>query len=264
MRIAIFDRTKYAADFLRRHRMYETKQYKVFKAALDEQVAPVIAHIKFYGSITDSIINMLVSRTPMEAAYRECYVTIGSAHAEWIRRQVNSIGRNQKSIFSEDWQRAMELFFLNESAVRISEVTETTRERIRKVLADATAQGLNTSETATYMVETLGAREFNRIRALVIARTESTTASNRGALLGAESANVTGKVWLPIIDDRTRLDHRLMADAPPIGMNEAFDVGGSPMQYPGDIGAPASQCVNCRCALGVVPVLDGNGLPILK
>lgn len=265
MRTAIFDRAKYASDFKARHRLYENKQYKVFKVALDKQVEPVISYVKAYGAISPELSDMLVTKAPMEVAYKECYTTIGSAHAEWTRRRVNSIGKQQKSFFSENWQRILELFFLNESASRVSDVTDTTRERIRQVLAETVSLNLSISQAATYIVDKLSNSDFNRMRALVIARTESTTAANKGALLGAESADYeTGKVWIPIIDNRTRLDHRLMNDEPAIAMNEAFNVGGNPMQYPGDPTAPAKEVVQCRCALGVVPLLDINGLPILK
>lgn len=268
MQTVAFDRTKYAEEFRNRHRVYETKQYKVFKKALDAQTQPVIDHLKVYGYITDNVIELLVRKTPMQSAYKECYITIGSFHAMWIMRKANQLGREQKGLlrfFSDKWKRLMEQFYISESSTRITEVTDTTRKQIKQVLADATDQRLTTSETATYMIDTLESKDFNRNRALMIARTESTTAANKGALLGGESADYeVGKIWIPIIDNRTRPAHAEQEGQPAIDVDDLFNVGGEYMNYPGDISATAENVVNCRCAVGIVPKIGINGLPILK
>lgn len=53
-------------------------------------------------------------------------------------------------------------------------------------------------------------------------------------------------------DHRTRHSHQ-DADGQTVGMQDAFQVGGYDLQYPGDPSGPASQIVNCRCSttLGV-------------
>lgn len=261
MQTQSFNRQAYADAFKVQHSRYERYSYKLFKKALDEQISPVIAHVKAYGGITDSIADMLVKKSPIETAYKACYTKVGVLNAQWTLTQVNRIAK--KSLFSEAWRSLMEKFFNDESSQRVSDVTETTREQIRKVLADST--DLPTSQRADYITSQLGAEDFNRNRALMIARTESTTAANYGALLGGDSSDYeTGKVWLPIIDTNTRPDHADMDGQPAIGMDEYFEVGGYMMAYPGDISAPAKEVVNCRCSLGIVPLSDERGLPILK
>lgn len=94
--------------------------------------------------------------------------------------------------------------------------------------------------------------QLGPVRAERIAQTESVRAFNAGTLASAEV--VTGpdrplvKQWITRRDTRVREAHadangqiQLLADA--------FDVGGFPMQYPGDPTAPADLTINCRCVL---------------
>ena len=36
------------------------------------------------------------------------------------------------------------------------------------------------------------------------------------------------------------------------------------MMYPGEVGAPAAEVVNCRCVMATQALKDADGLPILK
>jgi len=261
-----FNRQQYAANFKALHAGYERKSYKVFKKALNEQVAPVIAHVKRYGGIDGDVADMLVKKSPMEAAYKEVYETIGTRHAAYTYKQINSLGRSAKSVsfFSDAWRRLMNLFYTNSAADRVSDVTDTTRERIRKILDDADEQGLTTSEKADYIVEQLDDPAFNRQRALVIARTESTTAANKGASIGNEDADYeTVKQWLAIEDAVTRPSHA-DADGQTVENTEYFIVGGESCQYPGDPILSAKESIQCRCTSVYLPKLSALGLPILK
>lgn len=95
-----------------------------------------------------------------------------------------------------------------------------------------------------------GVAEISRSRAETIARTEVISASNAGALAGAraipEIAPAT-KIWLATGDARTRPSHR-EADGQVVPLDEPFDVGGYPLDYPGADG-PAEEVVNCRCTV---------------
>jgi uncharacterized protein with gpF-like domain len=260
-----FNRQQYARDFKVAHHSYERQQYRNFKLALDNQVKPVIDWVSLHGiNGIDQKITVLVSPQPMANAYKRCYTMVGVAHAKWTYNRVQKLGQQKsESLFSEYWRKLMSLFFETDGGTRIKQVTETTREVIMNILAGN--QDLPTSQRADDLVNKLSDKDFNRDRALRIARTESTTAANKGAFLGGESSDYeTGKIWIPVLDANTRPDHAAMDGQPAIGMDELFMVGNSEMMYPGDISAPANEVINCRCSLAVVPLVGSNGLPILK
>jgi len=269
----IFNRLQYADDFKRVHHGYEQTQYRNFKNALDTQIKPVIDFVRLHGVINLRMsITVLVSKQPIQGAYLRCYENVGVEHASWAYKQIDKIVKGNKeqkghptSFFSEYWRKLMRLFYETDGGTRITQVTDTTRDNIMSLLDDAEEQGMTTSQQADYIMTNLNDPDFNRDRALRIARTESTTAANRGAMLGGESSDYeTGKIWIPILDMNTRPDHAAMAGCEPIGMQETFAVGDSQMSYPGDPSGSAREVVNCRCSLAIVPLADDRGLPIMK
>lgn len=98
------------------------------------------------------------------------------------------------------------------------------------------------------------------IRARRIARTEATRMVNAGTLraamveeeLGGESLE---KVWIATLDPRTRDDH-FAADGQRVPLAADFTLGGYPCAHPGDSRLPASESINCRCAVMVLAVDD--------
>lgn len=274
MKAKPINRIQYTRDWKTLHHQCERQQYPNFKNALNAQVKPVIDYIKLHG-VTSlyNHLHLLVSPQPMAEAYKKCYQSVGVKGATFAYRKIEAAAKGKShddielkespSFFSEYWRKLMSLFFNTQGAERVTQVTETTREKIQELLAKS--QDLPISERATYLEKGLKDPEFTRMRALRIARTEATTAANYGALIGAQSSDYeTSKIWLPILDANTRPDHAEMDGLPAIGLDEMFIVGTTPMSYPGDQTAPANEVVNCRCSLAIVPMLSENGLPILK
>lgn len=259
--MARYNRDKFIADFKALHGKYERKAYKVFNSALKSQVKPVVDYINTYGAIpSENLVRLLVPKAPMERAYKEVYTAIGVKHAAYTYKNINSLGRSIKSValFSEEWQRLLEAFFLNESSQRITEVTNTTIERIQRLLADSSTL------TISQIASQLQALSFTRPRALTIARTESTAAANYGAMIGNRDADYeTNKEWISVLDSRTRRDH-MLADGQIVANDELFTVGGERCRFPGDLNLSAKEVINCRCTLAYIPVLDSSGLPLLK
>lgn len=262
MQTVQFNRAKYEADYLRQHSRYERYAYKQFKSALNEQVKPCLEHLRTYGSLTNNLVDLLVTRRPITAAYQTVWTKIGVLHASWTMKSVNSMGRKSLlSLFSDKWRQLMQHFFETESADLVTDVTETTRDKIKQALADS--ESLPISERATYLETTLGSDGFNRSRSLMIARTETTRAANKGAMLGNSDADYeTVKQWISIIDANTRPDH-VDANGQQVNNEDYFVVGGFQCMYPGDISLPASESINCRCCSAYIPIIV-NGLPVLK
>lgn len=269
-----FNRSQYALDWKKMHHRAEQQVYPYFHSALKQQTKQVVDYIKLRGvsSLRDHL-TLLISPQPIEQAYQKCYSVVGVKGATFTFNKINQIVKGKSysdmelkdgpGFFSEYWRKLMGLFYQTQSAERVQGVNETTRDHIKTLLDQS--QDLTISEQATFMVNSLNNPEFNRMRALRIARTETTTSANYGAFLGAQSTDYeVGKIWLVIMDMNTRPDHAAMDGLPPIGIEDDFEVGSSLMKYPGDMSAPVGEVANCRCSLAIVPLMGENGLPILK
>lgn len=119
-------------------------------------------------------------------------------------------------------------------------------------------EGVNAGESVPQLKRRMKAvfskdgTQLGPVRSDRIAQTEATRAFNAGTQAAAEV--ITGpdrplvKQWLTRRDERVRKSHKA-ANGQIQLLGDPFDVGGSPMQYPGDPSAPADQTVNCRCIM---------------
>lgn len=104
------------------------------------------------------------------------------------------------------------------------------------------------------MVDRYAERQL-RFRAETIARTEALRvvhqANHEAFLQAVESGDVSSnrltREWVAAKDERTRGSHAAM-DGQKRSLSEDFISGaGYRLRYPGDLNAPASEVVNCRC-----------------
>jgi hypothetical protein len=135
---------------------------------------------------------------------------------------------------------------------KITSIAETTRAQIINQVTRGYNEGLGVSAIARIIRDTIPSISMRR--GALIARTETHGAANFGANAAAiETGLDLRKEWVAAGDERTRLDHA-QADGQIVGMNDAFDVGGSALMYPGDPSGPADQVINCRCAVAHIVV----------
>jgi len=257
------------------HSKYERKIYAIFKKALDTQIKSVVDSVKENGVfLLSGFLPSLIGRETMFEAYRNAYEYIGIQHGKFTTDWMTELEDNSKSRFkfkmlafgSEFWRGQMRDFLLVNGGTKVAELNSTTISLINKTLSNPEFQLLTISEQATKLVQTLSSPEYNRNRALRIARTESTIASNYVAKQAGENAPYrTNKVWIAKLDDRVRTTH-LANHLVEIPMNEKFTVGAYQMDRPGDdsLGAGPEEIVQCRCVLSIVPVFGENGLPVPK
>jgi HK97 family phage portal protein len=137
------------------------------------------------------------------------------------------------------------------------DVTGTTTEKMREIVATGLQQG----EGLVPILERVDAffDYCEGERSLLIARTETNRAYNFASVEGWRQTEVVDrKEWLTAEDGAggrhaedpiyTGLDGQV------VDLDEAFDVGGEPLQFPGDPGGPAGETCNCRCTL--LPVVN--------
>ena len=146
-----------------------------------------------------------------------------------------------------------------------SDITDTTKEQIRKFLIKGQQENLTTFE----VIQLLKTAGITNYRAELIARTETARAANIGSMVGAMSTGlVTVKEWIAAKDNRTRRiprdanDHYHM-DGVQIPMDQKFVVVAKEyvdnMLHPGDSTARAGNVCNCRCTLGYEAVRGADG-----
>ena len=144
-------------------------------------------------------------------------------------------------------------------------ITDTTKEQIRKFLIQGQKEGLTMPEIIA-LLKTTGITNY---RAELIARTETARAANLGSMIGALSTGlVTNKEWIAAKDNRTRQmprdanDHYHM-DGVQVAMDQMFVVPAKEyidnMLHPGDPLAHAGNVCNCRCTLGFEAVRGPDG-----
>jgi len=145
------------------------------------------------------------------------------------------------------------------------DITDTTKEQIRKFLIQGQKEGLTMPEIIA-LLKTTGITNY---RAELIARTETARAANLGSMIGALSTGlVTNKEWIAAKDARTRRmprdanDHYHM-DGVQVAMDQMFVVPAKEyidnMLHPGDPLAHAGNVCNCRCTLGYEAVRGPDG-----
>lgn len=129
------------------------------------------------------------------------------------------------------------------------QVTATTYGLIQDELADGVGLGESIDQIADRIVNVFAQATEHRAR--TIARTEVISAYNGAAVLGASQLPpdvVAGQEWIATRDSRTR-DAHASADGQIVPVGDPFVVAGYSARYPGDPALPASQTVNCRCAV---------------
>lgn len=148
------------------------------------------------------------------------------------------------SIFMMDWISEF-------GGIKAQETSQTTFEDLNRLLTAAFADGQDIQQV---IVAGLRAKDFSPYRADTIARTEihqaALYASQRNTRRIAMEVGVdVKKRWIPVVDERTRINHSVMAGKT-VNMDEFFIVGGERMQRPGDPNGSAGNTINCRCVLG--------------
>jgi hypothetical protein len=236
---------KYHKTYLKLHKEYEAYAYPIIKKALDEQTG-VVADFVNEDNFDDIelYIQFLVQQKPLYDGLEQIYTKVGVSAAtfsyDYIR---NSVPKTKKDFiidfFNAVWYEEMVNYFRLIGGTKVSGIDETTTEKVKNLLANILGQNLSRRDQAKLFEETLNDPSFNRARSLVIARTESTTAANHGINEGARSSDYeVVKFWINTKDKRTRLSHLAMT-MDRIDINQPFIVGGVPMMYPGEVGAPA-------------------------
>jgi uncharacterized protein with gpF-like domain len=185
------------------------------------------------------------------------YAANGLYHREWQQRYTRLIRATVK-LGARDVAAAVGLDFnianprvqsvIQQRVTKLAgQVTETTMQRVRDVIADARTEGVGVSEIAKRIRDDAFGGTITATRAQTIARTETVGALNEGEHLAAvESGVMQSKRWLSQRDGRVRDDHAADNAGGWIPISARYPNTG--LLFPHEPGAPADQVVNCRCS----------------
>jgi uncharacterized protein with gpF-like domain len=190
----------------------------------------------------------LVTPSPVSEAYRTVHEKSGVAFA---RKTYQSLSPAKSDDLSGQWVKQILAHMTAFATRRAEAITKTTKRVIGKIVDQARQKGLGIEKTAALLRRHW--RKTSLFRSIAIARTEILSASSFGMILGARTASaLTGrpveKRWQSVIDTRTRDKHR-RANGQTRPLDQPFNIGGVPMEYPGDPNGGASNTINCRCSL---------------
>jgi len=134
---------------------------------------------------------------------------------------------------------------------KVANISQTTMDAIRTIIADAVASGASIDTIVSEISELYDG--FRSDRATTIARTEMTAAINGGKEAHADEIQTRlgmrlTKTWVATDDDRTRESH-VAANGQTVERNDAFELSGGLLMYPGDPSGPPEEIVNCRCTV---------------
>lgn len=138
--------------------------------------------------------------------------------------------------------------YLDSASNRLVGIGDTAWATARDELVNGFTLGEGIPDLAERVQHALDVAE---VRAVTIARTEVVGASNAGsydAVTALADYGPTSKQWVATVDTRTRETHA-EADGQVVPLDEPFDIGGYPLDFPGDPAGPAEEVVNCRCTL---------------
>jgi len=198
--------------------------------------------------LSDAFIDEIIRDEEMFTLFELIYFEVGRRFA---REVFNNLHKQQ---FDDDIFRSQVNGILNTTGGdMIKGITVTSKTRIKKIVANAFAQGLPVNEIGLQISK--GIDDMNFKRATSIARTEVIRASNFGALTGANMSGLElNKEWISTLDARIRsngFDH-IAADGQIVDKDMAFTVSGEKLNFPLDFSGSAGNTINCRCTLAFI------------
>ena len=240
------------------------KQYSPkFKKELQNQVNTYCRTLD-YNAISDKAIKKTIQKLHLAMGVKMAQIS-----SKVVKRSVKGhyealeVKSAETDLFSYTILQYLQTQGLDQLA---SDITNTTKDQIRRYLVQSAEQNLTLPETIV-LLRGAGITDY---RAELIARTETGRAANIGSMVGATSTGlVTMKEWIAAKDNRTRriprdqFDH-LNMDGKKLPIDETFKLqnkkgGFDLMLHPCDSSGSAGDVCNCRCTLGYEAQRDKNG-----
>lgn len=269
------NKEQYRAQWHKYQRGYERRAYTIFRRALLDMVSRIPFDNLTYANYT-LLIPLNLHQEYIDKAYVDVYTQIGLLHGNRIGKGINAELKDySKPLFSEEFHRTILDWLRSNVGTRITSVVDTVAKNIMQLVETALGENLTTMQMQKFIRDRIGRDVLTRYEVLRIARTEVTTAANRAATVSGETSGIVlVKEWISSQNDRTRrkprnqFDH-LNMNGVQVGQYEKFTMTGkdgqiNQMEYPGDPKGSASNTIQCRCTIALVPLRDADGFVIRK
>lgn len=266
-------------EFIQRQGVYERRYARLFFALLKKQYKEAAAAYPSQYTVNPEdyrtvLIKLYTEVLPREAeqAWKDFVKPLAGDRKDFFDTLMQILGiTTPEGEWIRIWRdTAREWLSLN-ILTKIQGIAQTTQRAIAKVVEDKLnyPEGSSIAEISK-SIEQAADGEVNQQRAVLIARTETMQAMNKGRRLSMMSSNLLWqKKWLDTPDKRTRLSHRLIAtenyrnlEDPYwlINKNGQLEQG----QYPGDPVLSAENVINCRCTEMYEVLRDAEGRPVRR
>lgn len=243
---------------------YEKKAYRI----VQKHIKLILDRIPVDNTNLNNyeiIIELNIHRKDVFKMFLELYNTIGIDYGNRVNKDLERV-KKANTLFNDYLLKEILLFLSNEGGIKITSVRDTLIQDVIKSIKDGLGENATVIDLRNALYAIISkSQTFYKYQALRIARTETTSASNFASFKTAEQSDlVLQKQWISVIDNRTRLDHRL-EDNQLTDLEQPFIMSsGAVLQYPGDTGAPPKEVINCRCTMAFIPKRDAQGNLILK
>ena len=259
---------QFRKQWMKFHRGYEKKAYRIIIKHLKKHTLTIpFEKINQFNAIVFLEVN--IPQEVFKDMYYDIYKEIGLIHGKRVGKYINN-QINQKDFqfgaFSDTWLAEVQRMLLGQGGANITTVRKNYIDFVMELITKEFNDGKPSTEIAKALEKLIRSRNFYRWQAERIARTETTTASNYASVTASTiSGVIMEKVWISAQDARTRrppkspYDHYDM-NGKSVLLNEAFNVGGEMLQFPGDQkNGSAGNVINCRCTVAQRVKRDKNG-----
>lgn len=273
--------------FSRQQQQYEKAAAKALYPVLKDQIKQFLTAAHDYPAGMERQAVNEISPNNLAKIYKRIAIRVGVDYAKITEAEMTAEESGQKGVYhfpdvgkmidfetkaNQPGDREMiEAYLRLFGAKKVTGITETTRKWIAEQIVNGQQAGLTFDQVAKGLITS----DIPAMRALRIARTETVAMMNLGRYLAANKSNFQKeKIWVSSHDDRVRpginsenspFDHHEV-DIRKVDLEEAFEVSGEQLMFPGDssLGASAGNLINCRCSFALQTKRDKNGRMMIK
>ena len=250
---------------------FEQEVAEIIEEQFEEEAEEVIAEYEAHGKLgaERAIEGMELDwENAFDGIYSSVIEYFGGIEGQRIEDELQKSNRpSEKKEFNFDpFDGEVRRFINRFAAEKVTQITATSKERISNAIGRGLEEGETSAEISrrirdTYSRWTDGDDDIDVRRAMTIARTETTAASefgnHQGAVQAEETFGVTmEKEWVVAdFTDRLREEHEFMAgERQPL--NQRYSNG---LMYPGDPGGEPESVIQCRCT-EIHHIVEDEGL----